>query len=231
MHTHIATSTYPDRSERPTPVGDGRYGRGGRRWSGLIRLAAACLLGVAAAVLVSCGSSGKGLIPLANAGPLQSDFEAVARAAQSGDGNCTATTEAINKTEQDFAALPATIDAGLRQTLRKGISNLRERALALCTQPLAQTTTTSSPRTTTTTKTETQPPAPTTQTTSTQTMPTTPTTPTTPAPNSGGGTVAPGSESPPGVGPGGGTGAGEAGEAGSAGGGGQGSGNGKGNGQ
>lgn len=174
----------------------------------LTRLAVAALLGVSAAVLVSCGSSDKGLIPLANARPLQSDFEAVAQAARSGDGNCTATTEAINKTEQDFAALPSTIDPGLRQRLSKGISNLRSRALALCAQPLAQTTTTNAPRTTTTTatKTQTQPPAPTTPTTSTPTTSTTPTTPATTTPNNGGGTVAPGAESAPGVGPGGGRG-------------------------
>ncbi len=154
-----------------------------------LRLLAAGLLGVAVAiVLISCGSSGKGLIPIANAGPLQSDFETVAQAAQSGGGNCTATTEAINKTEQDFAALPGTINAGLHKRLSEGISNLRERALALCTQPLAQTATTSTPRTTTTTtKTETTPTTPTT-TTSTSTTPPAPVTP----PNNGGGTVAPG---------------------------------------
>src|SRR5579862_7035838 len=79
-------------------------------WALGVRLLMAGSLGVVVAiVLVSCGSSGKGLIPTANAGPLQSDFEAVAQAAQTGGGNCTATTEAINKTEQDFAALPATI--------------------------------------------------------------------------------------------------------------------------
>jgi hypothetical protein len=143
-----------------------------------------------ALVLVACGSSGKGLIPIANAGPLQSDFEAVAQAAQAGGGNCTATTEAINKTERDFAALPATIDSGLHRRLNEGISNLRERALALCAQPLVQTATTTTPRTTTTTtttKTQTTP----TPTTTTST-PTTPTpTPVTP-PNNGGGTVAPG---------------------------------------
>lgn len=155
-----------------------------------LRLLAAGLLGVAVAiVLVSCGSSGKGLIPIANAGPLQSDFEAIAQAAQSGGGNCTATTEAINKTERDFAALPATIDSGLHRKLSEGISNLRERALALCAQPLVQTATT--PRTTTTTtsttKTETTPTTPTT-TTNTTTTPATPVTP----PNNGGGTVAPG---------------------------------------
>jgi hypothetical protein len=156
-----------------------------------LRLLAAGPLGVAVAILlVSCGSSGKGLIPIANAGPLQSDFEAVAQAAQSGGGNCTVTTEAINKTERDFAALPATIDSGLRHRLSEGVSNLRERALALCAQPLAQTATT--PRTTTTTttsttKTETTPTTPTT-TTNTTTTPVTPVTP----PNNGGGTVAPG---------------------------------------
>jgi hypothetical protein len=173
-----------------------------------VRLLAAGSLGVAVAlVLVSCGSSGKGLIPTANAGPLQSDFEAVAQAAQAGGGDCTATTEAINKTEQDFAALPATIDAGLHRRLSEGISNLRERALALCTQPLAQTATTTTPRTTTTTtgtttKTETTP------TTTTPTTPTTPATPTTPStpPNNGGGTAAPGAESAPGVGESGGAG-------------------------
>ena len=216
MHAHIPTPTQPERSQRPGNGGRGDHGgRGGRRRSALIRLLCAGLLGAAAAALLAaCGSSGKGLIPEANAGPLQSDFEAVAQAAQSGNGNCTKTTEAINKTERDFAALPSTIDPGLRQTLSTGISNLRERALALCTQPLAQTTTTSAPRTTTTT-------TPTTTTTTTPTTPpttgtqTTPTTPTTPAtPNNGGGTVAPGSESPGGVGPGGGTGAGESGGAG-----------------
>ncbi len=181
-----------------------------RYWTTGVRVLATVLLGAAVAVvLVSCGSSGKGLIPSANAGPLQSDFEAVAQAAQTGGGNCTATTEAINKTEQDFAALPATIDAGLHRRLSEGISNLRERALALCTQPLAQTDTNTRPRTTTTTttttKTETTPTTPTTTTPSTPTTSTTPTTPSTP-PNNGGGTAAPGAESPPGVGESGGAG-------------------------
>jgi hypothetical protein len=159
-----------------------------RSWAIGPRLLAAGPLGVAVAiVLVSCGSSGKGLIPIANAGPLQSDFEAVAQAAQAGGGNCTATTEAINKTEQDFAALPVTIDAGLHNRLSQGISNLRERALALCAQPPTQTATTTTPSTTTTTTTSTAPTTPTTP--STPTTPTT--TPVTP-PNNGGGTVAPG---------------------------------------
>ncbi len=199
-------------------------------------VSSAALLGVAAALVVSsCGSGGKGLIPISNAGPLQSDFEAVAQAAQSGNGSCGKTAAAIRKTEQDFAALPTSVNAGLRTTLHQGIANLRTRALVLCTQPLPQATATSPPPSTTST----QPTTPTTtttstvtQTTSTQTTPTV-TTPTTPEPTPppGGGTPAPGAgggESPSGAGSGqggGGTGAGEGGTpGGGAGGGGDGSG-------
>jgi len=175
-----------------------------------LRILLAGLLGVSAALLVACGSSGKGLIPSANAGPLQSDFEAVAQAAQSGEGSCTATEAAIAKTETDFAALPATIDSGLHKTLSLGIANLRRRALALCAQPLPQTTSTTK-TTTPTTATSTQT-TPTTTSTPTETTATS-TTPTPSAPTAttpGGGTPAPGSESSPGAssGPGGGTGIG-----------------------
>jgi cytoskeletal protein RodZ len=184
----------------------------------LIGLLLAVLLGIAAALLVACGSSGKGLIPTANAGPLQSDFEAVAQAAQSGEGSCTATEAAIAKTESDFAALPSTVDRGLHKTLGLGIANLRRRALTLCAQPLPQTsTTTSTPTSTTSTET-----TPTTTTTHTETT-TTPTSTTTTPPTAttpGGGTPAPGSESSPGAasGPGGGTGIGGESGAGGAGG-------------
>lgn len=181
----------------------------------MLRLIPAGLLGVAAALLVSCGSSNGKLIPLANAGPLQSDFEAVAQAAQTGSGNCAATEAAILKTEQDFNALPAAVDAGLRTTLHQGIANLRSRALVLCAQPLAQTTAaTTTPTTTATTTHTTQTTPTTTETTATTTTPTTPTTtPTTTTP--GGGTPAPGAgETPPaaGNGQGGGTGIGENGQ-------------------
>jgi hypothetical protein len=157
------------------------------RMRSLISLALAALLGAAAAVLVACGSSGKGLIPEANAGPLQRDFEAIAQAAQSGDGHCTSTTEAINRTEQDFAALPATVNRTLRDRISKGIKNLRERALLLCAQPLTQTTTTGT-TTTATTKTQTTTAPPTTPPPeSPEATGTTPNGPT----NSGGGTAAP----------------------------------------
>jgi hypothetical protein len=159
----------------------------------LPRLLIAGVLGVGAALLVSCGSSGKGLIPTGNAGPLQSDFEAVAQDAQNGNGSCASTQAAIAKTEQDFGALPATVDAGLRSRIREGITNLRKRALEVCAQPLQQATvTTTAPRTTTST--QTTPTTPTvTPTTTTQTAPTT-STPTSTGP--GGGTPAPGEAVP-----------------------------------
>jgi hypothetical protein len=150
------------------------------------------LLGVSAALLVSCASSGKGLIPTGNAGPLQNDFLAVASAARQGNGSCTATEAAVAKTEQDYRALPATVDAGLRKRLYEGIAKLSEDAREVCAQPLAQTTTArTQARTTTSTQTTTTAPA-VTQTTTTQSTPTT-STPTTSSP--GGGTPA-GEEGP-----------------------------------
>jgi len=162
----------------------------GRRTASLRALAAA-LAGVAAALLVSCGSSGKGLIPASAAGPLKSDFEAVQQAAESANGNCTATEAALRKTDEDFGALPNSVDAALRSNLRQGIANLRVRAHEMCVQPTAPATTTAP------TTTSTPPPTTTTDTTpttsSTQTTPPA-STPTTPGP--GGGTPAPGGEEP-----------------------------------
>ncbi len=168
------------------------------------RVAASAALGVAAALLLSCGSSGAGLIPVENAGPLQSDFETVAQAAENAGGSCVATEAAILKTERDFSALPSSVDAGLRNRLREGIAKLHSDALGLCKQPLPQTTTTpTTPKTTTSTHTATTTPT-VTQTTPPQTTPTTPPAPTgpaggTPAPGAGG-TVAPGSGAEAGAG-------------------------------
>jgi hypothetical protein len=182
------------RSDRPP---NGSRGRRAIRHPPL-RVLLAALLGVSAALLISCSSSGKGLIPIGDAGPLKGDFRAVAQAAENGDGSCAATESALLKTEQDLAALPSSTDSGLRDTLRQGIENLRTRALSLCAQPLPQATETTSPPTTSTTDTTTTPTV--TQTTSTQTTPTT--TPTSTGP--GGGTPAPGEgeEETPGLGKG-----------------------------
>jgi hypothetical protein len=182
------------------------------RRSRMLRVQLAAMLGVAAALLVACGSSNGKLIPVADSGPLQGDFETVAQAAESGNGDCSATETALAKTEQDFNGLPGSIDSGLLDTLRQGIENLRKRALALCAQPLAQNTATSTtPKQSTTTSTSTAitPATTPSTTTSTNTVPpnTTPTTPASP----GGGTPAGPGEATPGIGSEqGGTGAGEA---------------------
>lgn len=161
----------------------------------LIRLIVVALLGATTALLVSCGSSGTGLIPSASAGPLQEDFEAVAKAAEAGNGDCAKTEAALGKTEEDFLALPATVDRGLHKRLEEGIANLRKQALEMCEEPTttetsATTTQTKSTPRTGTTSTES------TTSTETATTPTTPTnTPTTPTtstpPSSGGGVEAP----------------------------------------
>jgi hypothetical protein len=152
------------------------------------KVAVAALLGVSAALLVACGTSGTGLIPAASAGPLQSDFEAVSQAAQNGNGNCLATESALGKTEQDFLALPSSVDPGLKRRLREGIANLRKVALAMCAQPAATATTATTQTTTTpTTTTQTTPST----TTTTNTTPTAPTTTAITPPSNGGGTPAP----------------------------------------
>ena len=160
----------------------------------LCRFALAGMLGVAIPLLASCGSSGAGLIPAGNAGPLQSDFEAVAQAAENGDGVCATTESAILKTEQDFSALPSSVDAGLRNRLHEGISKLRSDALSLCKQQLPQATATSTSQKTTT-STSTTTPTVSSPTTSTSTP-----TNTNPPPGEGGGTPAPGGEATPGAG-------------------------------
>jgi hypothetical protein len=143
------------------------------------------LLGASAAVLVSCGSSGK-LIPVANSEPLQRDFQEVATAAENAHGSCASTEATVAKAQQDLNTLPSSVDAGLRHRLTEGLAKLRSDALELCAQPAAGTTATTAPRTTTT------PPSTATSTTTTPTTTpeTTPTsTNTTTSP--GGGTVAP----------------------------------------
>jgi hypothetical protein len=205
-----------------------------------VRLAAAALLGVGAALLVSCGTSGSGLIPADSAGPLEGDFQAVAQAAREGDGDCTATEAAVHTMESDFHKLPTTVDAGLRGRLEEGVTHLSAHALTLCAQPLAQATATTgtsttakpprtTPTTTTTTGTQTTSTISTGETPPTSTTGTGETPPTTAPTGTGGGTAAPSGEGrsgegkagsgqegsgggQSGAGTGGGTGVGEAGQ-------------------
>jgi hypothetical protein len=98
------------------------------------KLSLAAVLAGSAALLSACGGS-SGLIPAGNAGPLRSDFEKVAEAAESGNGNCASTETAIARTERDFASLPSSVDARLRTRLSEGIEHLASQARVACRQP------------------------------------------------------------------------------------------------
>jgi hypothetical protein len=169
----------------------------------LVRLIPAGLLGAGAAVLVSCGSSGQGLIPAKYAGPLQGDFQAVLQAAQTGDGNCGPTEAKIRRTEEDLRSLPSTVDRGLRGRLAEGVATLSRQARAMCREPLSAATTTTG-TSTTPARTATTPPP----TTGTPTA-TTPTTEATP-PSESSGEEESGATRAPGTGRDEGQGAGEA---------------------
>ena len=75
-----------------------------------LRLALAGCLGLATALLMSCGSGGgtANLIPVGNAGPLKSDFDAVAAAVAA--GNCPMASAEVSKAQADLAALPQSVD-------------------------------------------------------------------------------------------------------------------------
>jgi len=160
----------------------------------LRRCCMAATLACAALLPAACGGSGAGLIPTADAGPLVHDFEEVAKAARSGNGSCTATTEAIENTESDFAKVSAKLASPLRARLQEGITNLRKQALEECTQATSTTSTT------TTTKTTEEFVPPTTHTVETTHAPPTNNLPSEEEPRNGGGTQAPGES---GSGPGG----------------------------
>jgi hypothetical protein len=175
--------------------------RGARLW----RLAVAGVLGAAAALLVACGASGKNLIPVTDAGTLQSDFNAIASAVASGD--CTGANQALAKAQADVSNLPRTVDPRLRARLQQGLSDLQQTAPVECkkNQTSTQTTTTTTTTApTTTTTTTTAPPttttAPPTTTTAPPTTTTPPTTDTTTTPTDGSGGTPPGT---PGAGSGG----------------------------
>lgn len=110
------------------------------------RLLPAGALGATAALLVSCGGGGTGLIPAADAGPLQTDFNDVAQAVSSGD--CHAAITALHRARHDFNALPPTINAALHKRLSDGLVNLDHTAPRQCAQSNTSSTSSSSTQTT-----------------------------------------------------------------------------------
>jgi hypothetical protein len=165
----------------------------------------ALVLGVAAASLVACGSSGSSrrqFIPDRSAQRLSDALGDVRSAVD--DGDCTKAGQALARARGVLVNLPSSVSDRLVARLRQGLDNLQNIAPGECaknkTQTAAPTTTetTTQQTTTATTPTTTTSTTPTTTTsttpTSTTTTPTTTTTPppattTTPADPSGGTTT------------------------------------------
>jgi hypothetical protein len=158
----------------------------------------AALLGVAAALLVSCGGDRSALIPQSSAEDLKAALADVEQAVASGD--CAETGRALTRARGALVNLPPSVDDRLVARLQRGIENLESIAPQECQQAATQTQTetveTPTQETTATTETMTE------ETTTTPTQETTapPTTaPTEPPPET---------EPPPGGGAGGDQGAG-----------------------
>jgi cell division protein FtsN len=167
----------------------------------------ALVLGVAAAALVACGSSGSSrrqFIPDSSAQRMSAALDDVRSAVD--DGDCTKAEQALARARGVLVNMPASVSDRLVERLRQGFDNLEQITPDECrkNQTQTQTTTqTTTPETTTTATTPTTPTATsTTPTTTTSTTPTTttsttppttttapPTTTTTPADPSGGTTT------------------------------------------
>jgi hypothetical protein len=144
----------------------------------------ALLLGVAAAAVVACGSSGSSrrqFIPDRSAQRMSSALDDVRSAVDGGD--CTKAEQALARARGVLVNLPSSVSTRLVARLQQGLDNLQAVAPRECARNKTQTETTTTTQTTTpeTTATETTP------TTTTSTTPTT-TTSTTPTTTTGTGT-------------------------------------------
>jgi cell division septation protein DedD len=144
----------------------------------------ALVLGVAAAAVVACGSSGSSrrqFIPDRSAQRMSTALDDVRSAVD--DGDCTKAEQALARARGVLVNLPSSVSNRLVARLQQGLDNLRVIAPQECARNKTQTETTTTTETTTpeTTATETTP------TTTTSTTPTT-TTSTTPTTTTGTGT-------------------------------------------
>ena len=136
-------------------------------------------LGLAAAFVVACGSSGggtdTGFLSAAESSTISGELGAISSAVSAGD--CGRARQASDKLNDTLADLPASVDQKLAHNLGQGASTVKSLALSDCRA--SRTTSTTS----TTTSSETTPPA-TTETTppTTTTTPPATTTQTTPPP-------------------------------------------------
>jgi cell division septation protein DedD len=161
----------------------------------------ALVLGVAAAALVACGSSGSSrrqFIPDRSAQRMSDALDDVRSAVD--DGDCTTAAEALARARGVLVNLPSSVSDRLVAQLREGLDNLRVVAPRECAENRAKSQTQTTTETTTpeATTTETTPttttsttPTTTTSTTATTTTTTTPPTTTTTPTDSSGGTTTP----------------------------------------
>ena len=142
-----------------------------------VRFPLAFLLGVAAAVLVACGSGGSSdkLLPSRSANRIKNDLADIRSAVD--QQACEAAQKALQDLNRDINRLSSKVDPRLRQNRREGYDKLAHRVPIDCQQPT--TTTTTVPTTTTTAPTTTETTPTTTETTPSTTTNTTPTSTTT----------------------------------------------------
>jgi hypothetical protein len=121
-----------------------------------LHLPAALALGIAAAFLVACGTSGG--IPAGDASRLTSALDRVA--ADTRAGRCDAAEAAVVRARGVALNLPSSVDPALRARIRSGIANLGDRVPVECQESQTggaangeQTTETTPPQTTQTTDT------------------------------------------------------------------------------
>jgi hypothetical protein len=95
----------------------------------------ALVLGVATAFVVACGGDGR--IPASDASRVDNALDDVV--ANFRAGNCQAAEQAVARARGALLNLPSSVDSGLRDRLRSGVTNLGERVPATCGREQTQT--------------------------------------------------------------------------------------------
>jgi hypothetical protein len=131
----------------------------------LLPALAAVVLGVATAVLVSCGGDGR--IPSGDASSLKSALNRIE--ADYRAGRCQTAEQDVEKAQNALLNLPDSVNVDLRNRLQSGIRNLRRRVPATCEQAQTQTQEAQPDTTTTDTTTSESTETTTTETTTTET--------------------------------------------------------------
>jgi len=96
----------------------------------------------AVALLTGCGGSSKGLLPTTDAGSLQNDFANIEQFVSV--GNCAKALGWVASAQRHLAALPSSVDAGLRAQLQVGVVDLAAAARRECAANATASTSTTS---------------------------------------------------------------------------------------